>query len=134
MTRVPDASGRYLILGGAMYLLLGFRYAVLPMDGAARASLAAQLTVLPLAGWAVLWSLAGVVAVAAGLTRWWRVGFSVLYLMPATWAAGYAVTWALGVLGVLRPAPSAAWAGAVIFGLLSGWVLQALDMAAERLR
>jgi hypothetical protein len=117
-----------------MYLLLGLRYAVLPMDGNARVSLAVQLTVLPLAGWAALWCLAGLVAITAGVTRWWRVGFIVLYSMPAVWAFGYLATWVLGVLGVLHPAPSSAWAGAVIFGLLSGWVLQALDMAGERPR
>lgn len=110
--------GAFLVLFGAVYVLLGYSYLSVTVTPAVRHSLKLALSVAPLEVYAWGWIVAGAVAIVAGVmlpVAWKAAGFAAAVVMPTIWALVALTAWTDGHV-------ARAWVTAVVYALLAGSV------------
>jgi len=109
-----DRRDRFLVLIGALALLLGYAYSVAKVPRGVRSSLSTALHIAPLWVYGMAWLAAGVYCIAAAVTR--RVnGFPIASATPTLWGSVYIIGW-------LHGDPGRGWVTAGIFYALAGAV------------
>lgn len=118
--------GAFLVLFGAVYLLVGYSYLTLsPVSVVAvRRSLHLALNVAPLTVWGWVWIAAGAAAVVCGVFCVGRkgAGFATAVVMPALWAGVYLAGW-------LNNDIPRGWVSAAIYAALAGGVATVAGMS-----
>jgi len=121
--------GAFLILFGAVYLLIGYSYLTLTpaSETAVRHALRLALNAAPLPAWGWAWITAGVTAAACGAVCPGRkaVGYGVAVAPPALWAVVYLAAWLAG--DVPR-----GWVSAAIYAALAAAVAVIAGMPEPR--
>ena len=119
--------GVFLILFGAVYLLIGYSYLGVHVTPAVRHALRLALNLAPLTVYAWLWLGSGTVLVLSGLVSPGRkpVGFTVAVVMPVLWAVVYSAAWIAGDI-------PRGWVQAAIFAALAAAVAVVAGMPEPR--
>lgn len=117
MTRLrrPDRRDGFLILIGALSLLLGYAYVITKVPPNVHTSLSTVTRYVPLHFFAAGWLLAGFFCVTSSLFGKPSNGFAVAMFMPVTWGTAYFVGWCAGDAG-------RGWITACIFWALAAAV------------
>lgn len=113
LPRRPDRRGGFLLLIGALALLLGYAYTVADIPHGVRTSLSTALHLAPLWVFGCGWLLTGLCCIIAALSR--LNGFPVAAGMLTLWGSAYLVGWINGD-------PGRGWVTAGIFYALAGAV------------
>jgi hypothetical protein len=111
----PDLRDAFLMLIGALSLLLGYAYGVAHIPKNVHTALYTATLILPLKAYAAAWIASGVYCVVAGLSARHIGGFTAAVLMPTVWGAVYMIGWVNGDTG-------RGWVTACIFWALAGAV------------
>lgn len=111
----PDLRDWFLIIIGALALLLGYAYGVARVPHGVRTSLSTALTVLPLKAYAAMWGASGLYCILAGVTARRIGGFVVASMMFILWGMLYLLGWFAGD-------PGRGWVTAAIFAALAAAV------------
>jgi signal transduction histidine kinase len=114
----PGRRGGFLLLFGALYVLLGYSYMGSRPTDAVRTSLAVAEQLMPLWGYGLLWMAAGLVALVSGLVfspARDALGFGAAILMPTLWSGTYFLAW-------LHGDSDRGWVTAVIFAIIAAAV------------
>jgi hypothetical protein len=109
----PDRRDGYLFLKGALFVFLGYAYAVAHVPSTTRNSLSTVTQYVPLWVFGVLWMAAGTYCITAGFSRRKLDGFAVGVLMPSIWGLLYLICWIHGD-------PGRGWVSAGIFWAIAG--------------
>jgi hypothetical protein len=112
----PDRRDGFLILIGALSLLLGYAYAISPAPQTMKSAIGTALNFAPLWVYGVAWLAAGGYCLAAGFTDRRIGGFAVAAAMPTLWGSVYLLSWLHGDSG-------RGWLTAGIFWALAGAVI-----------
>lgn len=113
-----------LSVAGLAYVAIGLTYVFASPTPSRVSALEVPLSLLPLAGWGVVWASVGVLAMISA--RWppasEKWGYSALSGMAAWWAASY-------LMGVFLGAANQSVSGALVWGLVAfmWWGISGLD-------
>lgn len=104
-----------LMVGGIFYVSTGVTYAVTPLSEARKQALGIALDYAPMQFWGAIFVMSGLMAFVS--SRWPPVSTSWGYMALAGLSAGWAATYAAGV--ILGDAPSGNLTGTFNWGLLA---------------
>lgn len=113
-----------LSVAGAVYVAIGFTYAIAEPVPSRVSALEVPLNLMPLRGWGIVWVIVGLLAMLSA--RWppasEKWGYSALSGLAAWWAASY-------LAGVLLGAQNQSTSGALVWGLVAflWWGISGLD-------
>jgi hypothetical protein len=92
----PDRRDRFLVLMGAVFVLLGYAYTIVTVPHGVRTPIDTIIGHVPLWAFGIAWLATGVYSVMAGFTDRHIGGFTVAVAMPFLWGAIYLVSWING--------------------------------------
>lgn len=109
----PDRRDTYLLIKGAMHILVGYAYALAPVPSATRNSLSTATDYIPLWVYGCLWIAAGVYIIVAALSTRPIGGWTVGVFTPALWGVLYTICW-------LHGDPGRGWVLGGVFCCIAG--------------
>lgn len=118
--RKPDRRDGFLLLIGALSLLLGFAYAISKVPPNVHNSLSAVTRYVPLHYFGALWLLAGFLCISSAFFRRPSNGFAFAAFMPTVWGAAYLYGWLAGEPGRGYITAGIFWALAGAIACVSG--------------
>jgi hypothetical protein len=121
----PDKRDWFLILIGALSLLIGYGYILAATPPSVRNPLTLALKIMPLWVWGAVWVAAGLYCIFAGLTDRRVGGFTIAPAMPIMWGVWYLLGWLDG------DAPRG-WITTGIFWALAGAVISVAGLTDPR--
>lgn len=124
--KINGRRGAFLLLFGAVYVILGINFLLTPGASARQVSLQWLAAHVPLEPFAALWALAGALGIVAAFMprpRDW-FGFSALVFAPAVWGA-------LFLIGAILGSP-AAWASTAVYWAFAAAPMVVSGMQGER--
>jgi hypothetical protein len=113
LIHLPDRRDWFLIMIGALWVLLGYAYTGVHVPPGAKSPIRIALQIMPLWAWGLSWLLAGLYCILAAFTDRRVGGFTVAPFMPGVWGLAYLAGWIEG------DAPRG-WLSVGIFWALAG--------------